>query len=177
MNGKYDLDWWCICFHWKHSIDSYGDLCKEPEVSPIIFTLLKARAVKAFVSNAGGSSREKGRRGWGVVSRQYSWNRACQSGREWWNFLPPKNHTSFFPSSSSFPAFLFPVLLLPAGYCCENEALMGWADSTDKRGNWLVGCTYAYTFPHRGTLSHSFQLTLNWSTTCSCTRNTKWAFS
>lgn len=97
---------------------------------------------------------------------------ACLAGSAEISFHP--NHTSFLPSSSFFPAFLFLVLLPPAGYRCENEALMGWADSTDKRVNWLVGCTYAYTFPHRGTLS--FQHTLNWSTMYSCTHTIQMGF-
>lgn len=67
---------------------------------------------------------KRGGAGGGVLADSTAGTKlACLAGSGEISFHP--NHTSFSPSSSFFPASLFLVLLLPAGYCCENEALMG----------------------------------------------------
>lgn len=122
-----------------------------PKEPTIISTLLKARAVKAFVSKAG--ERRGGEGGWGgggwvLVVRTAGTEPQCLA---WSGEIPfHLNHTS---SSSSFPSFscsfYFPSLLPPPRHHPRRlllcEALKRRADSTDKWVNWLVGYTHLST--------------------------------
>lgn len=116
---------------------------------------VKARAGRAFVSNAAGIWAATGKKGGeggggddtgGVLVDRTAGTRPCSVWQGVVKFPSTQITTSSFSStSSSFPAilsfFLLLILFLPAGYSCAGEALMGRADSTDKWVNWLVGCT------------------------------------
>lgn len=141
-------EWLMLCWIGLKTQHCNMGLFPESQKSPIIFSLLKASAEKAFVSNTGGIQAATGRRGGGggeecmgglLVDRTAGTEPPCLAGT---GKIPlHTNHTSFFLSSTSFAAFLSLFLLLllfTAGYCCARETLMGWADSTYTQVSWLA---------------------------------------
>lgn len=123
-------------FNWTESaLLVIWSCCKEPKVPPIISTLLKARAEKAFESTARGIQAPTGRRGevgGGVlVDRTAGTVPQCLAGSGEIP-LPLSSHLLLPLLPCFLVLFLLTHPLLSAGYCCASKALMGQADSTDK---------------------------------------------
>lgn len=153
-------------FNWTESaLLVIWSCCKEPKVPPIISTLLKARAEKAFESTARGIQAPTGRRGevgGGVlVDRTAGTVPQCLAGS---GEIPFHSiHTSFFPS---FPASLCfsSSLTLSSLQVTVVRVRLSWGKLTARINKWtglLDVHTHTPFQTERYTLTLAFQHSLS----------------